>query len=374
MKITEQPYYARLAFILLCIVLSYLILSVGSSVLIPIAFALLVSIILHPLVGFLQRRAHLPELLAIGLAVVGFLLFLVGLVYVLSFQVADFSQDFPVLQQKVMSWSTHLQKWAERRYHLTVRDQASYFQKVSGTLMSGVAATVGALVLSLSHFLFWTAIVFIYTFFMLSHRRLLVRFLAALFPAQHRLTVRHSIMETRRVINGYVLGLITELVIVTAASTGALLLLGVQYAFLLGLLAGVLNIIPYLGFITALTLAGLVTLVHHSPVMALTVCGVLFGIHLLDANVLAPRVIGGRVRMNPFATLVGLFIGGLIWGIPGLFLAIPLTAIVKVIFSHVEALQPWAMVMGTEADAPPEGDLLNEPTPLQEAEVPVTPA
>lgn len=373
MKITAQPYYARLAFILICIVCSYLILTVAASVLIPLAFAFLVSLILHPAVQFLHHRLHLKDGLAIAVAVLGFLALLVGIIYVLSFQIADFAQDFPALRDKVMLWAQQGQVWAERNYNLTVQDQESYFQKVSGTLMSGAAATVGALVLSLSNFLFWTVIVFIYTFFILQYRQLLARFIASLFQSEHRPLVGDSLVETRGVINGYVQGLLTETVIVTVASTIALLILGVRYAFLLGLLAGVLNVIPYIGFITALSLTGLLSLVHHSPLMALAACATLFGIHLLDANLLAPRIIGGRVRMNPLATLIGVFVGGLIWGIPGLFLAIPLTAVIKVVFSHVAWLQPWAMVMGTEADAPPPGELVNEPEPEKMAFIPELP-
>ena len=373
MKITQQPYYARLAFVLLCIVLSYLILTVAASVLIPLAFAFLVSLILHPAVQFLRRRTRLPDGWAIAVAVLGFLGLLVGLIYVLSFQIADFAQDFPALREKVMFWANQAQVWAERNYNVTVQDQESYFQKVSGTLMSGAAATVGALVFSLGNFLFWTVIVFIYTFFILQYRQLLARFVASLFPSEHRLTVGDSLVETRGVINGYVQGLLTEPVIVTVVSTVALLILGVRYAFLLGLLAGVLNVIPYIGFITALSLTGLLSLVHHSPLMALAACATLFGIHLLDANLLAPRIIGGRVRMNPLATLIGVFVGGLVWGIPGLFLAIPFTAVLKVVFSHVEYLQPWAMVMGTEATAPPPGKLVNEPQPEEMPFIPEGP-
>lgn len=364
MKITEQPYYARLAFILMCIVLSYLILTVGNSVLIPVAFAFLVALVLLPVVTFLRLKARLPDGLAIAISVVGLLLFLIGLVYLLSFQIADLSQDFPLLRDKIALWIEQLQKWGRHRYNLTLRDQQSYIQKMSGAVMSGAAATAGAFALALGHFLFWTAIVFVYAFFILTYRRLISRFITSLFPSQHRLTVRRSLLETRKVVNGYVLGLLTETVIVAAAVTISLSLLGIRYAFLLGLLAGVLNIIPYLGFISVLVFTGLLTLVHHSPPTALLACVVMSVIHLLDANLLAPRVIGGRVRMNPLATLIGLFIGELIWGIPGLFLAIPLAAVMKVIFSHVEALQPWAMVMGTQADAPPPGELRNEPEPL----------
>ncbi len=373
MKVSEQPYYVRLAFILVCIVLSYGILSVGSSVLIPLAFAFLVSLVLYPLVQVLHQRFRLPDTLAIALSIAGFLGLLIGLVYLLSFQIADFAQDFPALRDKIMLWARQVQDWADHSYHITVKDQESYLEKVSGTLMSGAAATVGALVLSLSNFLFWTAIVFIYSFFILSYRKLLARFAASLFPAAHRKAVNHSLFETRKVIKGYVQGLLTETALVTVASTAGLMILGVRYALLLGLLTGVLNVIPYIGFITALTLTGLLSLVHHSPLLALAACTVLFAIHLLDANLLAPRIIGGRVRMNPLATLIGVFVGGLVWGMPGLFLAIPLTAVTKVVFSHVELLRPWAMVMGTEDDAPLPGELANEPEPIAEVRLPPTP-
>jgi predicted PurR-regulated permease PerM len=360
----KLPFYARLTFVLLCIVLVYAMLAVGRGVFVPLVFSGLTAIFLHPVVQFLRRKTRMSEGAAIAISVFGFLAMLGGLLYLLSFQMVAFSQDFPVLQQKVTHWATQLQAWAAKKYRINTADQADYLSTVSAGFLSGAASTVAALFVGIVAFLFWTVLVFIYTFFILLHRRLLVRFVVALFPMKFRRDVKHSILETQVVTNGYVQGLIIELLIVATVSCVGLSILGIKYALLLGLLTAVLNLLPYLGFLVAISLTALVTLVHHSPATAITACAILFVLHLLDANVLAPRIIGHRVRMNPFATLVAILIGGAVWGIAGLFLAIPLSALVKIVFSHVYSLQPWAMVMGKEEDAPPEGELENEPTPV----------
>src|SRR5690606_37343215 len=75
-------------------------------------------------------------------------------------------------------------------------------------------------------------------------------------------------------------------------------------------------------------------------------------VHFIDANIILPRIVGSRVQMNPLATIVAVISGSIIWGIPGMFLFIPLTAIVKVVFERVESLKPWAMLIGTDSDKP----------------------
>jgi predicted PurR-regulated permease PerM len=134
-------------------------------------------------------------------------------------------------------------------------------------------------------------------------------------------------------------------------NVGAFLIFGVKYAFLLGVLAAVLNIIPYLGIYTATAIAAVVTLSNSSPNHALAVIAILIIIHFIDANVLMPRIVGRRVKMNPLITIVAVLMGNLLWGIPGMFLFIPLAGILKIIFERVEGLKPWAILMGTETEA-----------------------
>jgi predicted PurR-regulated permease PerM len=157
--------------------------------------------------------------------------------------------------------------------------------------------------------------------------------------------------ETRLLANSYVLGLLTEMVIVAVMNCVAFLAFGVKYALLLGVLAAVMNIIPYLGIWSAAAIAGLITLSNSTPGHALSVVVILIVVHFIDANVLLPRIVGRRVNMNPLITIVAVLTGELLWGIPGMFLFIPLAGILKIIFERVEGMKPWAILMGTEREA-----------------------
>ena len=70
--------------------------------------------------------------------------------------------------------------------------------------------------------------------------------------------------------------------------------------------------------------------------------------HLLDSNVLLPLVVGSKVRINAFMTILGVVVGEMIWGIPGMFLSIPVIAVLKIVFDRVESLQPWGIILGDE--------------------------
>jgi len=197
-----------------------------------------------------------------------------------------------------------------------------------------------------------TVFVFIFSFFMLYHRRLLLRFALHLFNVKHREKVYEVITETRAMMNNYVMGLVIEMVIVGIVNCTLLFILGVKYALLLGLLAAVMNIIPYLGIYSATVFCMLVTFANSSWSHALTVGVALIVVHILDSNVLMPRIVGSRVKMNPMITIIAVLIGDFIWGIPGMFLFIPITGMLKIIFERVDGMQPWAMLIGTDDNKP----------------------
>jgi predicted PurR-regulated permease PerM len=155
-------------------------------------------------------------------------------------------------------------------------------------------------------------------------------------------------VETRQVTNGYVTGLLIEALVVSVSLAIAFSILGIRYALLLALVSAAVNVIPYLGILISMALVALVTLTNHSPATALWAVGIRYVIHFLDANLLVPRVIGGKVRINALVTLLGVLAGGAIWGVAGTFLAIPLTAALKIIFSHIPAMQPWALMMDVD--------------------------
>jgi putative permease len=148
-------------------------------------------------------------------------------------------------------------------------------------------------------------------------------------------------------------------------------LLGIKYAMLLGIITGLFNIIPYIGIFTALLFSILVTFATAAGTTKIVLVLVAVVImHLIDSNVLLPLIVASKVKINGLITLLGVVIGEMMWGIPGMFLSIPVIAIAKIIFDRVESLHPWGFLLGDEKDE-------KQPPPLKEeiaAETDITPA
>jgi predicted PurR-regulated permease PerM len=214
---------------------------------------------------------------------------------------------------------------------------------------------VGNTFATLSGTLIWMVLVPIYTFLLLLYRDLVKRFLISSFREEYAAIVQGVLTKTKVVIRGYITGLFIEMVIVAIMNCTGFFILGVKYALLLGVIAALLNVIPYLGIFIACLLSMLITFTTNSPATVLGVAIVLVIVHLLDSNILLPRVVGSKVKINALFTILGVVIGSALWGIPGMFLAIPFVAILKVIFDAVENLQAWGLLLGddttTEATA-----------------------
>jgi AI-2 transport protein TqsA len=127
-----------------------------------------------------------------------------------------------------------------------------------------------------------------------------------------------------------------------------LLLFGIKYALLISVMAAILNIIPYFGIYLSAAIGMIITLASGSGEQAVTLAIVFLVAHFLDANIILPRIVGGQVKMNPFITILAVLVGHLVWGIPGMFLFIPLTAIIRLISEEVPAMKPWTILLSEE--------------------------
>lgn len=348
MSTVKLPFYARLALTLLAVVLIFLILRAASSLFIPLVFALLISILLFPLTKFFETKVHMGRASAAVLSVSLFVLVMMGFVYFLTVQIIGFSSDFPLLKKRFQEMFNNLQNWMSYKFHITGNQQAEYMNKSVNSMLESAAHSVSNVFLSITGVLLLIVFVVIFTFFMLYHRKLLMRFVLHLFSVPNRGKVSEVVHETKTMINAYVLGLVTEMVFISIVTSAMLAIMGVQYALLLGVMTALLNVIPYLGIYTSIVICMLVTFANSSANMALEVGVGMMIIHILDANVLFPRIVGGRVKMNPFITIIAVIVGEFLWGIPGMFLFIPIIGIVKLVCERVEELHAWALLIGVE--------------------------
>lgn len=347
MNEVKLPFSARLTFTLMSIILVIYVAHMGSNIIIPMMFAMLIAIMLLPVVHLLEKW-RLPRSLAAVISVLLFVIFILLIILLLGKQMEAFVSDFPQLQQKLTTLISTTQDWINEKFHINSNDQLNYVQKaLMGTL--GTATTViSQTFLSLSSLLIFIVFVFLYAFFILYYRRLLVKFLVSNFQEEHRAKILNVIGSTRSIIKSYVGGLMIEMVIVAILNTVLFLILGIKYAILLGVMAAIFNIIPYVGILSAAILIIMVTLATGTPFQAVQAGIALFLVHILDSNVLFPSIVGSKVKINALVTIIGVVLGNMLWGIPGMFLAIPTIAIIKIVCENIEQMNPWAILLGDE--------------------------
>jgi AI-2 transport protein TqsA len=162
-----------------------------------------------------------------------------------------------------------------------------------------------------------------------------------LFPATERTGVKQTLQDISLVLRSYVVGTALVGLILIGASWMIFLVMGLEFPFLTALLSGIFNLIPYLGVVLSWLPPLLIGLKqYHTVTPFLLIFGVLTVLHLVAANLLVPALVGWRVRLNALALTLSLLFWGWLWGGMGLVLAIPITAVIKVICDHVESMQP----------------------------------
>ncbi|MGO4292294.1 AI-2E family transporter [Chitinophaga sp. RAB17] len=344
----KLPFNARLTFTLLSIILVIYVAHIGSGIIVPLMFAMLIAIMLLPVVHRLEKW-RIPRGMAAVLAVLLFIIIIALIMTLLGKQMESFISDFPQLQQKLVLVISSTQDWVNAKFHINSSTQLSYMEKALMGTLGTATSFLSQTFLSLSSLLVFVVFVFLYAFFILFYRRLLVSFLIKIFREEHRDKLLKVIASTRSIIKSYVGGLMIEMVIVAILNTVLFLILGIKYAILLGVMAAIFNIIPYVGILTAAILIILVTLATGTPIQALQAGIALFLVHVLDSNVLFPSIVGSKVKINALITIIGVVLGNMLWGIPGMFLAIPSIAIIKIICENIEEMHPWAILLGDES-------------------------
>ena len=346
MKI-QLPFVLRLALILISILAVGYLAKIGKTVLAPLFFSILMALLFLPFANFLERKLRFSRTISTFSSLLLMMAVLTGLVYFFSTQLSDFANDLPVLKSQVSESFTELQIWISKTFDLNFNAQMSYLNQALEKLLSSTALILGFTVSMFSStmaFFLFSALFFI---FILNYRRLLYQFIISIFHNQHFERVNEGIMAIQKIIKGYISGLFIQIVIVSTLTSILLSVLGVKYAILLGVLTGLMNVIPYVGIIFSTLIACLISFATGGNHTLFVLVGY-FIIHAIDGNIILPLVVGSKVKINALFTFIGLLIGEELWGISGMFLSIPFLAILKIIFERVEGLQPWGSVLGEE--------------------------
>ena len=206
---------------------------------------------------------------------------------------------------------------------------------------------IGTTLMSFTDTLMNLTLIPIYTFLILLYRTHFLLFLSKLFKKENHGKLKDILTNIRLAINSYIVGLIIEMILVSVMTIVGFMLIGVKYAILLGIITGILNLIPYIGILMAGLLSILASLTG-SPDLSIIIGVIVITIvvQVIDNNIIVPLIVSSKVEINAFISIIGIIIGGAIAGISGMFLALPILAIMKVIFDRIELMEPWGYLMG----------------------------
>lgn len=342
-----QPNYMKLSVSLIGLVMLVHALRAGQAVLVPIMFALLLAMLLDPVVERLVKW-HVPRWVAIGISVLFAMLFLAGIGYFIVSQAVSFGDAMPDMEKKMNSLGKEMQRWAQEAFHMKRQEVAQAVEKVKSEGMEKGDTIVGRTLTTVGTLFAFFFLLPVFTFLILLYKHLLLGFIARLFKPERHPQVRKTLQQLRGVVGSYLTGLVLEAGIVATLNWLGLMALGVQYALLLAVISAVLNLIPYIGMMIATALPMLVALATMEPVTALWVLALYAAVQFVDNNILVPRIVGARVQLNALVSLIAVMVGGAIWGVPGMFLSLPIAAMLKVVFDHADGLRPFGYLLGDD--------------------------
>ncbi|MDO9254869.1 MAG: AI-2E family transporter [Bacteroidales bacterium] len=340
------PFYAKTTIFFVGLFALITMLYIAQSIIVPLVFAIIVAIVLHPVVNFFVRL-HSNRVVAISISLLITIVLIAGLGILIYSQASTFSESWPVLVEKFTKAFNQSITWSSGYLDISPRKIHAWITETKSDFLNNSSSAIGQTLVGVGNALVILFLIPVYIFLILFYEPLLLDFIRKLFGEDNKSQVSEIVTKTKTVIQRYLIGLVIEAVIVAIMEIAALLILGIEYALLLGILGALLNVIPYIGGLVAVALPMMIALAtKDSAWYAVYVLVIYYIIQLIDNNYIVPKIVASKVKINALFSIIVVIAGNALWGIPGMFLSIPLLAIVKLIFDHVEQLKPWGFLLG----------------------------
>lgn len=345
MKSTNYPFAFKLAAVLFSIAILLVGMIWLKDILVLLASALILSLLLLPLESWLERHGF-PRSLSILIVILVSMLILVGGLTLLTLQIADIASDWPIYVKKFEKYLSTIQSFLSKNLNISRKKQMLEVTNQTLTLLKNSGVIIGTTFGTIVHILTNIILIPIFIFFILYYRSFFASFLHQVFPKLEVNDLQDLLRNIARVVQKYLQGLLLVMVFAGVLNVIGFWWIGVDYFVFFGILTGVFLLIPYVGIWIAASLPVLLSLISLSPSHAIAVVAWVAAVQFIEANFVTPMIIGSKVSMNPMVAMIALLLGETIWGIQGLILALPLAAILKVIFDFVPALNAYGFLLG----------------------------
>ncbi|MNG97034.1 AI-2 transport protein TqsA [compost metagenome] len=347
-RFLSLPFYVKLACVLISIILLGYLAKIGDTILIPMILGLLFSLLLIPLSNFMEQKLRFPRTLAGILSVILFFGLLGYGLFLLASQLTLLKEDFPAFKEQIMDGAGKLQSWVSEQFGIQHKEQMEFINKTASKSVDSGTLFLGTALVSLSSLFILFVFTFLYTFFLLIYRGHIVKFLLFVNRVEDRPIVVDVVRQIQYVVKKYLIGLLIQMSLVSLLVFICLSLIGVKYSLLLALITGVFNVLPYVGIFSSMLIIAILTFATASFTHVVLVILALIIVHMIDSNFIVPKIVGSKVKVNSLFAMLSIIIGEMVWGISGMFLAIPILAIVKIVMDRIKELKPWGFLLGEE--------------------------
>ncbi len=338
----------RASYTLLAVILFVYGLIAVRNFLYPIAFGFLLSYLFFPIVNWLEKH-HIPRILANFIVIVSGLGVLISVGLFAVSKITPVTGDFPNLAEAgLKNLADSLSSISEyfgfdkEETRLMIREQSGNILTSSGQYLQDIFNATTSTIVSIG-------LLPVYIFLFLYYRTKFAYFLMMIFGRENRKEVVIILREVSQVFARYMAGVLVVVSILCILNSLGIWIIGLRYPIALGIISAVFNFIPYFGTLLGGTIPLMFALIaDNDPVLAFRVVILFIIIQFVENNILTPNIVGGNVRVNPFFIITGLIAASIIWGIPGMLLIVPFLAIVRIVLSHIDAMKPYAFLLGNQ--------------------------
>lgn len=341
-----MPIITRITILLLFWILLFVIFQQLRNFLYPIFLGVLFAYLFYPLANFFEK-VKIPRILANIFSIIIGISVLYGVLIFIYRRLQEFMVDMPMMEEQAIKNIKSIFLGIEKSIGLKTDPEQGQIIKLTRQLFETSTDGIRSTITATFNTFFSIGIMPVYIFFLLYYRNKFRTFIMKLIPEYEHKRVNEIIDEINMVTIKYMTGIFIVVLILCVLNSVGLMIVGLKFAILWGVVAAIVNFIPYFGTIIGYSIPLLVALLTgDSPNLAIGVIILFVIVQFTENNILTPNIVGGLVRLNPFVVILSVLFGGIIWGIPGMFIVVPFMGMVKIVFDRVPTLEHWGYLIG----------------------------
>lgn len=343
----SRPFIIKYTYTLLAIILSIYGIIVAKNFLYPITFGILLAYLLYPVANYLEKK-NFPRIISIFFSLILSVTVVFFTIFFLYKQLSVLLDDFPGLRRKAISNIELLLSSIESTFGISDDKFELFLKDIVDAIFESGSKSINSILSATTSILFKIGILPVYVFLFLYYRTKFAYFILKIAGKNRRETTIKILKDISTIASRYMLGVATVVLILCVVNSFGLIIIGVKYAIILGIISAICNFIPYFGTLIGASIPLIFALLTgDSPILALRVLILFAIIQFLENNILTPNIVGYNVKISPLFIIFSLIVAAMLWGIPGMLVVIPFLAMFKIVINNIERFEPYAYLLDT---------------------------